>query len=85
MPLFSAFQLGPLSLPNRIVMAPLTRRRAGQGKVPTDLNALHYEQRAGAGLIISESTDVDPHSSGDLPTRAGHLQSHASRRLAEGG
>jgi N-ethylmaleimide reductase len=71
MPLFSPFQLGPLSLPNRIVMAPLTRRRAGEGKVPTELNALHYEQRASAGLIISESTEVDPNSGGDLPTRPG--------------
>jgi N-ethylmaleimide reductase len=71
MPLFSAFQLGPLSLPNRIVMAPLTRRRAGQGKIPTDLNALHYEQRASAALIITESTEVDPHSGGELPTRPG--------------
>ena len=71
MPLFSTFQLGPIALPNRIVMAPLTRRRAGHGKIPTDLNALHYEQRAGAGLIITESTEVDPRSSGELPTRPG--------------
>lgn len=71
MPLFSKFQLGPLSLPNRIVMAPLTRRRAGPGKIPTDLNALHYQQRASAGLIISESTEVDPNSGGELPTRPG--------------
>ncbi len=80
MPLFSAFQLGPVSLPNRIVMAPLTRRRAGRGKVPTDLNAVHYEQRAGAGLIITESTEVDPHSGGDLPTRPGIF----NREQAEG-
>jgi len=76
MPLFSPFQLGPLTLPNRIVMAPLTRRRAGQGKVPTELNALHYEQRASAGLIISESTEVDPHSGGDVPTRPGIFNQH---------
>lgn len=71
MPLFSSLNLGPVSLPNRIVMAPLTRRRAGEGKVPNELNALHYEQRASAGLIISESTEVDPHSGADLPTRPG--------------
>ncbi len=53
MPLFSTFQLGPIALPNRIVMAPLTRRRAGRGKIPNDLNALHYEQRARAGLLIT--------------------------------
>lgn len=71
MPLFSPFPLGSLTLSNRLVMAPLTRRRAGPGKVPTDLVALHYEQRAGAGLIISESTDVDPYSGADVPTRPG--------------
>jgi N-ethylmaleimide reductase len=76
MSLFSPFQLGPLTLPNRIVMAPLTRRRAGQGKVPTALNALHYEQRASAGLIISESTEVDPHSGGEVPTRPGIFNQH---------
>jgi len=71
MPLFSPFQIGPIPLANRIVMAPLTRRRAGPGKVPTALNALHYEQRASAGLIVTESTEVDPFSATDVPTRPG--------------
>jgi len=56
--LFSPFQLGPLALPNRIFMAPLTRCRASEGNVPNDLNTEYYAQRASAGLIISEATSV---------------------------
>jgi N-ethylmaleimide reductase len=52
--LFSPVTLGDLSLPNRIVMAPLTRVRAGDSGIPTDLIAEHYAQRASTGLIISE-------------------------------
>jgi len=69
--LFEPFRLGDLLLPNRIVMAPMTRRRAMQGKVPGALSAAYYTQRAGAALIISESTEVDPLSAGDPPTRPG--------------
>jgi N-ethylmaleimide reductase len=58
--LFSPIQLGPLALPNRIFMAPLTRCRAAEGHVPNDLNAEYYAQRATAGLIISEATSVSP-------------------------
>jgi len=58
-PLFSPIQAGELSLPNRIVLAPLTRSRAGQpGDVPTPLMAEYYAQRASAGLIISEATNI---------------------------
>lgn len=71
MPLLAPLQLGSLHLPNRVVLAPLTRRRAGAGKIPTELNALHYEQRAGAGLIITESTEIDPASDETPPTRPG--------------
>ena len=56
--LFTPFQIGPLQLPNRIVMAPMTRSRAGDGNVPTALNAEYYEQRAAAGLIVTEATQV---------------------------
>jgi N-ethylmaleimide reductase len=45
-------------LPNRIVMAPMTRNRAGPGEVPVPLNVAYYAQRASAGLIITESTQV---------------------------
>jgi N-ethylmaleimide reductase len=57
-PLLTSYKLGDLTLPNRVVMAPLTRSRAGKGNVPTDLNAAYYRQRASAGLIISEGTQI---------------------------
>ena len=64
-PLFRAFRLGPATLPNRVVMAPLTRARAAQpGDVPTEMNARYYAQRAGTGLIISEATQVSPQGKG---------------------
>ena len=56
--LFTPLRVGDLSLPNRLVMAPLTRSRAGAGNVPTALNALYYAQRASAGLIVSEASQV---------------------------
>lgn len=56
--LFSPLQLGALSLPNRILMAPLTRCRADAEHVPTPIMADYYAQRAGAGLIIAEATMV---------------------------
>lgn len=62
--LLSPFQLGPLHLPNRVVMAPMTRNRAGPGNVPHALNAIYYAQRAGAGLIVSEATQVSPQGQG---------------------
>ena len=59
--LFDPLKLGALTLPNRIVMAPLTRSRATpDGRVPTQLQADYYRQRASAGLIISEATSVSP-------------------------
>ena len=58
--LFDPLPLGPLTLENRIVMAPLTRSRAGAGRVPNALMAEYYAQRAGAGLILSEATSVTP-------------------------
>jgi N-ethylmaleimide reductase len=62
--LFSPFRLGPLQLPNRIVMAPMTRNRAGPGNVQGPLNATYYAQRASAGLIVSEATQVSPQGQG---------------------
>jgi len=62
--LFSPYKLGNLELPNRIVMAPLTRQRAGEGNVPHQLNATYYVQRSTAGLIISEATQVSPQGQG---------------------
>jgi N-ethylmaleimide reductase len=54
--LFAPYRLGGLELPNRILMAPMTRNRAGAGGVPGALNAEYYAQRAGAGLIITEGS-----------------------------
>ncbi|HEY9612346.1 MAG TPA: alkene reductase [Allocoleopsis sp.] len=62
--LLSPYKLGNLELPNRIVMAPLTRNRAGQGNVPGQLNATYYAQRASAGLLITEATQVSPQGQG---------------------
>ena len=70
--LFTPIDIGPLKLPNRIVMAPLTRSRAGAGNVPTALNALYYAQRASAGLIISEATQVAPEGQGYISTPGIH-------------
>src|ERR1700721_4562562 len=56
--LFRPLTLGALRLPNRIVMPPLTRTRAGPGGVPTPLNAEYYAQRASAGLNITEATAI---------------------------
>ncbi|VVE32148.1 alkene reductase [Pandoraea commovens] len=60
-PLFQPLQLGAVTLPNRIVMPPMTRSRASQpGDVPNALMAEYYAQRAGAGLIVSEGTYIAP-------------------------
>ncbi len=56
--LFSPLKLGSITLKNRMVMAPLTRNRAGEGAVPHDLNVTYYAQRASAGLIITEATPI---------------------------
>jgi 2,4-dienoyl-CoA reductase-like NADH-dependent reductase (Old Yellow Enzyme family) len=58
--LFDPIRLGDLQLPNRIIMAPLTRSRAGASRIANHLMAKYYSQRASAGLIISEATVVSP-------------------------
>jgi len=58
--LFDPLKLGDITLPNRIIMAPLTRSRAGAQRIPNALMAEYYVQRASAGLIISEATSVTP-------------------------
>lgn len=62
--LFTPFRLGSLTLPNRVVMAPMTRNRAGSGNVPNALNATYYAQRASAGLIVTEATQISPQGLG---------------------
>src|SRR5690606_1179849 len=58
--LFVPTTLGDLALNNRIVMAPLTRCPADEGRVPSELMVEYYRQRASAGLILSEATSVTP-------------------------
>jgi len=62
--LFTPLRLGAIQLPNRIVMAPLTRMRAGIGHAPAALNAEYYAQRSSAGLIVSEGTAISPQAHG---------------------
>ncbi|XXY50959.1 alkene reductase [Sorangium sp. So ce269] len=62
--LFTPLTLGPLTLPNRMVMAPMTRSRAGEGDTPTTLTVTYYAQRATAGLIITEATQISPQGKG---------------------
>jgi N-ethylmaleimide reductase len=62
--LFAPVEIGPYTLNNRIVMAPMTRNRAGDGNVPRQLNAIYYEQRASAGLIITEGSQISPQGVG---------------------
>jgi N-ethylmaleimide reductase len=67
--LFAPFRLGDLDLPNRIVMAPLTRNRAARDTdAPHDLHALYYRQRASAGLIVSEGTQISQQGKGYIQT-----------------
>ena len=58
--MFTPIKLGSIELRNRLVMAPLTRMRAIEGDVPNPLAKTYYEQRASAGLIISEATQISP-------------------------
>jgi N-ethylmaleimide reductase len=66
--LFDPIRFGDISASNRVVMAPLTRDRAGPGQVPTELMAKYYEQRASAGLIVSEGTQISAEGQGYLDT-----------------
>jgi len=66
--LFDPIRIGDLDLANRIVMAPLTRNRAGPRQVPSDLAVEYYRQRASAGLIITEASQVSPEGQGYIDT-----------------
>ncbi|MDR3459853.1 MAG: alkene reductase [Verrucomicrobiae bacterium] len=77
--LFTPLELGPLSLPNRILMPPLTRMRAHMpGNIPWELNAEYYRQRASAGLIITEGTPVSPRGHGYYHTPGIHTAAQAA-------
>lgn len=85
MDLFSPVTLGDLHLPNRVVMAPLTRMRSSAEGVPGDLVVEHYAQRAGLGLIITEGT-YPSHESRSYPGQPGIVtpeQTEGWRRVAD--
>ncbi len=63
-PLFQHLQVGAVKLQNRLVMAPLTRGRAGKERIPNQLMQKYYIQRASAGLIISEATQISEQAAG---------------------
>jgi N-ethylmaleimide reductase len=71
-PLFEPYQLGPLHLSNRMVMAPMTRSRALAGNVPNPLAETYYRQRASAGLIVTEGSQVSPQGQGYIRTPGIH-------------
>lgn len=83
--LFSPMRIGALDLPSRIVMAPLTRSRAAPGNVPSDLAVEYYRQRATAGLIITEGTQISPEGQGYAWTPGIHTRSQIEgwARVAE--
>ena len=83
--LFDPLRAGDLSLANRIVMAPLTRNRA-RGQLPDELTATYYRQRASAGLIVTEASQVSPHGQGylDTPGIYSAEQVAAWRRVTDG-
>jgi N-ethylmaleimide reductase len=76
--LFDPYRMGQFTLANRIVMAPLTRNRAGAGNVPTALTAEYYAQRAGAGLIVAEATQVCPEGQGYQDTPGIHSEAQVA-------
>jgi N-ethylmaleimide reductase len=83
--LFTPLSLGDLTLPNRIVMAPLTRNRAGEGNVPVALNVEYYRQRASAGLIITEASQISPQGVGYPATPGIHSDAQVAgwRKVTE--
>lgn len=86
MNILSKYKLGDLELSNRMVMAPMTRSRAIEGNVPTPLAVIYYTQRASAGLIITEGSQVSPKGVGIIRTPGIHspLQVAGWRKVTEG-
>jgi N-ethylmaleimide reductase len=72
--LMTPLTVGPYELRNRVVMAPLTRTRAGDRNIPREMNIVYYRQRANAGLIISEATSVSPSGYGYYGTPGIHTE-----------
>jgi len=77
--LFSKFTAGGIAMSNRIVMAPLTRNRADdEDGTVSDLHVEYYRQRAGAGLIITEATQISPEGKGYIQTPGIHTEAQAA-------
>lgn len=72
--LFTPVKVGDYELPNRIVMAPMTRNRAGDGNIVNQMHAAYYSQRASAGLIITEATQISAQGVGYPATPGIHSQ-----------
>ncbi len=83
--LFDPLTAGDIALANRVVMAPLTRNRAAPGQVPSPLAVDHYAQRASAGLIVTEATQVTPLGQGYLDTPGIHTDAQVQgwRRVTQ--
>lgn len=83
--LFTPVQLGALTLPNRIIMSPLTRSRAGAERIPNELMQEYYVQRASAGLILTEAIAVSPQGVGyaDTPGLWSEAQVVGWQRITE--
>ena len=75
-PLFRPLAMGALELPNRVLMAPLTRNRAHADGTPKDMAATYYRQRASAGLIVSEATQVSAMGKGYIDTPGIYTDAH---------
>lgn len=83
--IFDPAALGDIALANRVVMAPMTRSRAGEGDIPTDLHVDYYRQRASAGLIITEGVQPSPNGKGYCRTPGIHSEDQitAWRRVTD--
>ena len=84
--LLSPGKIGDVSVPNRVVMAPLTRSRAGETRMPNDLMEKYYTQRASAGLIVSEATVISQQANGWLHTPGiySDAQANAWKSIVDG-
>jgi hypothetical protein len=80
--LFQPFHLHELTLPNRMVLAPLTRSRAGTARLPNRLMAEYYSQRSSAGLLITEATTISEEANGWNETPGVYTDEMRDRRAA---
>jgi len=77
-PLFTPIRVGRYTLPNRLVMAPMTRSRAGFDGTPSELAAEYYAQRAGVGLIVTEGTQPSDDGQGYITTPGIYAPAHVA-------